>query len=1031
MPRIAHSLRGLLVPDPAWTHTLVTSDPTEGGPRPGEGSPAAPTSLRVVGTGVQTEDVDVKVVRSGHPGRQSGPGLVVKLASDTDYRTWSPPWAQMFSSGIKTYDTTTETSPNAAALQPQGIRLPGTTTFGLAHNGRFHRYNWALDTWTDVQVTPGTNSGLRACDITAIGDRLIYAASYGTGTKRVNLWYSDDLGATWAVYAEQVTGWDTPSSLDDMSIEYHQQTGTIALFLDRDQYASADLGLTFVKVSNLGSYDSKPCVLSDGTILQAAIYNAGTLSGKWVVRRVGSPFDSMESSNSGSGEQALPNIQGITLWSDEDDVVYALIAITGYSGTTVSGYSVFVSYDLGFTWALKTSRALTKLNDVVGSLTARLSVLACRGSSIIPLAAATGNTDSGFEVGVYTVHFAEWSELQIPAFGPVSSVMAMIDRAWLPPQTFDTTVTPGSSSWEAGYYVLNTASSAPERWPTGAVGGAFVTAPVNGAALYWDVEPITGTGVGRRMQLSVSDGVNYYFVRCSIEGTQIRVYDWNGSTFVGSTASDGLGLNKRVQVWLTLSTSGAVNVYYRPVVSTEDLKWLKGPSGNAASAVGTAANYDIGHTGVTALKSHVYAMHVVRDDLPIYSDAAIGVLGKRLGPTPYPVTTDPLRAGVAEVNDGLLLAVADGPGVLGETLTVPVEYDYSLRSLLAIDSPSHAHPWRSSDVITVDKDIIVDVGERRIQGRSMAVLLRRSTVVSLTLAGRNGGSGSWTDIGTLDPSITYSYRTNGATLYPNAANLGLRYMRENELAGAWVDMGGVARRIASNTAGTLANGAGRQCLITISGADGTEPANGTAIIHPHTSVMVVRAAAVNDWSEWRVRINAQAVAPDAYWEVGALLVGQYQPIGMQPSHGWSHRKQPNVRQVRDGRGVVHRAQLGETQTVWTWSYQDPHDERQYLRDQDDPPWIGGEGGPADYLATYQDVSGLLWGVLERMQGGAWPCVVITQDLSDLDGAITISDPEAFLYSYLTGSIQRNNVQGDEVSDSVYRVESLTAEEVVG
>lgn len=127
----------------------------------------------------------------------------------------------------------------------------------------------------------------------------------------------------------------------------------------------------------------------------------------------------------------------------------------------------------------------------------------------------------------------------------------------------------------------------------------------------------------------------------------------------------------------------------------------------------------------------------------------------------------------------------------------------------------------------------------------------------------------------------------------------------------------------------------------------------------------------------------------------------------------------------DDYGTTWATQRRPTRQELTVSWQDGYDLSRVRRDPT-VPYLS--AGPASSpLVTDQDVWFQLSSMLRGAEAGALPAVAL---LEVPPANATVIDPSMFLYSRLTGTLQRNNVQGDEGRSEVERYESITAVEIV-
>lgn len=1009
-----------MVPEEAFQQANVTSATSEADPRPSVGvSDREGSELRIVATGDHDRDFLTRVTTAGYPGAETGPGVIARLSSEdaTAWRTWNGPSHCLFSSKVKTIDESTVFAGNF--FRPDLVRMAWAKTFGVAHAGEFHVYNFDDDTWTTTTV----ESSKLPSVVTAVEDnRLVYITGDGSGGgDDFTVYLSDDDGATWSEYSSgQIFEPALGGTLTAAVLHYHPPTRSLLLLTNERQYASTDGGVSFQQVS-LTSPDPTQAhadVSPDGSIWVAYMQD-----GNFKISRIESPTTPYTSGNVFS---SIVTSSESMIWVDEDGTPYYQINATGIED------QLYVSYDSQSFRFLSDYFPLDWVNGSgsVGGLDSNLASTVCARGFHIQVV-YTGSNDSN--EGSIVAHFlGGWNNLQMPVDRSISaSEWAGPAVRWNAPARLDGSVSPSANSWDGPAYTISTTASQ-EFFPD----SGFVTLPAaygadnnvdEGFAFFLDIEPVSGgalTDLTRGASIRCSlDASNYYELELRVSMEGYRVYDKPNSAAVGTDQTFTRGA--RVQILLVCQPDGTVLSYHREPTSPFT-PWVAGiDSTTGTGKVAADSGLAVGHITSGTAETIVRGFHIsaLPADAAAFEPTNTAWRGRRLSPTAYPV---PGLSSDSSARDTYLKALT-GPGILAETHTFVPVYTYGTDFLSSVDDGSYARAWRST--ATTEQTIEWEFAAPR-ELRAPAVCVVRSNVRSLVLESWSGSA--WVEVATYSPGITFTYaRSSGsAVIVPSGTTTGNRFIRENELAGAWVDLGSSKlRRIRGNRAGSTNGDAELRTRIYLDDDDydDTEPTSGTCTVYPHTGLLLTRTSVIPSSTRWRIRIPS-GNSPEGYWTIGSLLVGRFQPLGLQPSHGWSHGLELNAVQTRSARGVVRRSQRGPNRRAKTWAWQDPTDQTWLHSNADDPDWIG-DGSVDDRLVAYRDVHTQLFGILHEVKGGELPVVQVGESL---EASATITDPESFLHGTLVvEAVQANNVWGDEASDDIYRVESVTVEELVG
>lgn len=122
---------------------------------------------------------------------------------------------------------------------------------------------------------------------------------------------------------------------------------------------------------------------------------------------------------------------------------------------------------------------------------------------------------------------------------------------------------------------------------------------------------------------------------------------------------------------------------------------------------------------------------------------------------------------------------------------------------------------------------------------------------------------------------------------------------------------------------------------------------------------------------------------------------------------------------------MQRRQISRPVRELTVAWDDPLDQSFLRETVPSAGWLS----PAEFepLATWQDNPYLLSGILDELQGGVVPLVVLPKIP---DYTTTINDPTLWLYGWIKSGINIENDWGAEGESELLRVSQLTIEEIV-
>jgi hypothetical protein len=397
-------------------------------------------------------------------------------------------------------------------------------------------------------------------------------------------------------------------------------------------------------------------------------------------------------------------------------------------------------------------------------------------------------------------------------------------------------------------------------------------------------------------------------------------------------------------------------------------------------------------------------------------------IGRLCGGNPVPL------ADVASSGDRVTyLRLRDGPLQGNEQGTVSPAYDYPIGAIDYTVAPSPRTKHRTTGDGTEVAVVWNPSSDQNtsLRGRSLGLAVLGANYRTCYFEGWDGGA--WNTLITMDLATGFtglSYTRTGDTIRINGGSAATRYVWRGEFVGAHVDLGGgVHRKILAHTEGIWSTASGKHVELRIA-LQGGEAGSGTCAIYAHSGVAVVHAISTL-YSRFRHRIPVQDTAEN-YFETGIVLPGHVQPMGYQWSWGAERRLEPNASSRQSASGTSYRRGLGPGRPTLVVPWVDGLDLSR-LRDASPTPDYLAHGAVSEGLANLNDVGHLLQGMLEELRSGEIPVVAL---LAIPTSATTITDPTMFLYGRISSSVQVEYDNGDEGTDEVVRVQSVTVDGIV-
>lgn len=1038
-------------------------------PRPGSSVPSSSLAELVVQvSGEQSDTLTVTASKAGFPlVGPTGARVRYRLTGEaaTSDRGWNSPnvWCGWYPVAFAS---------GASLRPPAACVIPSTQRVVVSYASSIAVYNpWdnsvpttATITWTD---NPSTQALTGVCCLPE-SERLL-CIGHGTGNGG-EVQYSDDGGATWALYASNVLGgagvWtgttnDRARLLvvgdDLLFMRVSTVGGTIRLY----HWVSTDRGGSFAYVGYnaagaVGSPDvgfaNVPDVvaLPSGRVGWVTRNNGDNLPQVRVAPHAAAPFED----STPIDIDASQTVTDVASWVDQNGVWYVL-------GRSSGNVYMWMSYDEGESWRKSDIGPFASLD--ASTYPSYLAPVAAAGMAFV---AHHGESAAGtWDNSVMLAALGGWSQVVMDvshtsaapiddadqeriAFGPIDAALTAYDNAlvWVPYATPDaaagawTTAGAGTATQVTtggGALELVTAANT-KRYDV-----ADTVDTANRKMLVWfELATVSGGAVATddiAVRLEISDGTRGHSISIRFSATQIRVYDNNAAAALATVT---VGTTTQIQVLATIRHPGsaaAADVYvaYRRPNETD---WTEIYEGTAAFNVAILTGMlRWGHLAAANATSRWRMFNAAYGADGVWNAYGIqtpkhATQSNSIG---GPITGRPAPLGDAAYNaSGTLLGATflrglDGPARYGETHSIAPSYDYPAERLFWEISPDPTEQWKTEaaagttqtfEWIPSAAAIDTAIGS----SASLALVVRNCNVQTINVYGDDGGG--YDLFGAYNGALGFTGLTadvDGDQVTPNAATTtGGRFIQRQELVGGtFIDNAGAAWQIIANEEGHWA-GSGRQVRLTLTaGATPTAGAN-CKIIAPN-GVLVMHGT----WPcrKWKIEIPWQT-APGNAMAAGNLALCGLALCGLPWDWGWSRTYRPNnsSSSSRSGTKRVREEGLPQRIVEVAWPQGSP---LRTLRTATPPNYLSPHSSLAA-LAARGDVPWMLEGVVRQCRSAQIPVVAI-QAVPPTATYTTMTDPSLYVFGVFEGDIRQTHVAGPAGDGEYVRIETISVAELVG
>lgn len=1084
--------RALLLPDERFTSSTIweaQSTYTQQDPQPpGFATAQQDTNMALQAIGERTASttaVDIQALRGGFAGRNQA-GAAWQYEGDARWRGRDDPtsmsaWeALLWTDGSATVTSTSDphvcTLGNDVVLCAyQQTDTSSGTTYELVTQAR------AVDgTWGSAievrSLAAAPTTGFLPCLVPLEGAEAILLSFTEIGdTVQVQVAVTKDSGATWtdrsvsaldaAIDADASTGY----TFRRIRAAYDPVTGHVALVIHLQwndaagalvsqemisQYVSDDFGATFTLISTTDpdvegyAYPSLVAVPEGGFLLWLAIFNSGSPISR--LYRAGDGYEDII----GNGDFVLVDSNVASFTASSKTLTAGETAMAVADDGTVWLYGRIVASSLcrlarsldggltiqadGWEW-FSTAGANAVVRDFVATWQ-RGRVLMVHQWDANP-----GNEDNS--VGL--MYLGGWSTCTMPFATMQKANGTQLDQIGIPIELPGdllrwTKTGTGTDTLSAGY--LGVVTVAGTSYYTNTNG---VSTPAEGIVTVFEFQAVSGGSLTTddiAINLRLDDGstssteVTIRIATATGTNTDIRLYDEEAGAQVGSDIK--VPTDSFITVIIGMNDS-SVSLFYRISDTGEDREFTAWGNNGASLTDGG------GSSSVVRVRFGNIASASANSRWKQWSFVAKGVSGIGLGlglaggqESPADQYPGPLSSLPIYYADGLYVRAVDGPASEGDEWQAATRYTYGLPKLYTDQGyPSPRDTLRSE---AGSPPAALSIAWQVASGANE---LFRPSIAAWVVGNFKDGSlevynGGWQTAATINmadglESIPYT-RAGGSLQVTTggAAYTGYRWIAENELAGATVDLGsGKLRRIIRNSAGVFTNQSTTKTpkvWLDPAGVDGTEPSSGSMDIWMPQAIVYRHLGALGqEFQGVRIVADSQNTV-DGDLRLKALIGGLYL-FGDQPSYGTTIEYITDVDLTTLGNGRDRALKRGPSAAVLELSFADEIGTYPVENPGEPSPdyKLNTSGGNGDIDVVTGSTPADLPGLMEQLGGPLTTCVYIHDLPADGDEGM-ITQPKKWIYgrAFTSNSLRTSTVAGDETKGGIERPETIVIRRVV-
>ena len=546
----------------------------------------------------------------------------------------------------------------------------------------------------------------------------------------------------------------------------------------------------------------------------------------------------------------------------------------------------------------------------------------------------------------------------------------------------------------------------------------------------------------RGVNIKIDDGSADYEITVRISPTAIRIEDENASSAALSVT--GLSLN-RLECLVALSST-KVTLFYRDIDAIDNKRrWVDAGTatgltdGGGGSALHRVNFGNLQSTGsLTTEWSHINIAQGFQFSQTMHDFTNPDDLMHRVYP---PAGT------FAWTTDNVLISTADGQTYEGDEYKITPESTYSINNVFYAISPTSRIFWKSQSVtsgnvpeqfiaLKLDSDTSVHINES-LPNDMLGLHIAGHNFITAKLEYYSGGS--WTVLNTFNTAISSKGVPEGRTLRGHSSASTQPYFRYNELADCYIKIqtgasSYVFRKIVSNSEGKFGGTSTttKQCVITLDESVTLSGiSSGTVDIVPKSMSLLVSLDGLR-FEALGLRVTAQETY-DKDIRIGLLHLGSVLIPGKQYQRGRTITITSGTEQFETDDGIIYARNYRPSRRVYRIGWTEGIDITSLQGTSPDPDyWRAHSGGSAEPIAIQNDVSSLLQGLLDYLQGEKKPIVYLPL-IAKGTGARELLRQDEQALVLLIGDITIESVVGNELSSTageLMRVATMTMQEVL-
>lgn len=545
----------------------------------------------------------------------------------------------------------------------------------------------------------------------------------------------------------------------------------------------------------------------------------------------------------------------------------------------------------------------------------------------------------------------------------------------------------------------------------------------------------------RYVSVEIGNGSVRYGAVARISSSQVYLVDMHGSGTIANT-SLGSGIN---EVILAISNNDC-KLFLCTETQAHTKTFVEVGSSNTLTSGGT------GLTGGSASFGHNTFSGTVRTywySFMVSSDERTGLQMSEEVPELASMNYPPAGRYVY-IADGVRITTLNGPARLNDEYQIQTRYDYSINNVFYANHPSLKDGWRSTTVsagssVPTQEIIFNDLSD------SLGSPFTGNGLIGIHLQGINfkriqvhskEGAGSFTQRADVNNSISFYYDERANTIIPNSNNGSTgQYIRFNEFAGATIKLTDgsdtIHTRIVSNTEGTLSSSTTKKPVFYIESGEPI-PVTGNvadreAEIIPTSCTILLYMDGNLSYDELQLRFLSTPT-PEDYMQCSHISIGPIIIPGQQYGRGRTISIDSGTISEELLNGTRFSRNIRPSRKTIRLSWADPVDITSISADAVDPDYWTALTSSTDAVATSKDVPLFMLGLLTRLQGTIRPLVYLPKinrlsSTGSVQSDILVREEEQIL-AVITSDVTIESVLGDELDNEIFRVSTITIEEVL-